>query len=79
MTDEMPLDIVRKRFMLQPQFLLMALTEDALAFLVSSLNIFVGMILANCHKADPLWQLIQHIMKMPFYIIHDITCAHTHP
>ena len=79
MTDEMPLDILGQLLVFLAQFLLMTLAEDTLSFSISGLDIFVGMILANCHKADTLWQLAQHLMKMPFYIIHDITCAHTHP
>ena len=79
MTDEMPLDIRRQRRMFLSQFLLVALTEDTLSLGIGRLDILIGMILANGHQADPLWQLAQHLTKMTFYIIHGLTGAHRHP
>ena len=63
MTDEMPLDILRQLLVLQTQFLLMALAEDTLALGIGSLDIFVRVVLGNCHKAYTLWQCIKHLVK----------------
>ena len=62
MTDEMPLDILRQRLVLQTQFLFVTLTENALSLLVGGLNILIGVILGNCHKAYTLWQCVQYTM-----------------
>ena len=58
MTDEMPLYILGQLFVLLTEFLFMALAEDTLSLLISRLNIFVGVVLGNCHKAYTLWQCV---------------------
>ena len=70
MTDEMPLYVLRQSLHLLGKLLLMALAEDALTFGVSSLNILVGMKLADSHQTDTGRQTAQHLMKVSFYIIH---------
>ena len=62
MADEMPLDILGQRLVFLPQFLLVTLTKDALALLIGSLIILVGVILGKCHKAYTLWQCVQYTM-----------------
>ena len=62
MTDEMPLDILGQLHVFLPQFLLVALAEDALSLLVGGKDIFIGVILGNCHKAYTLWQCVQYTM-----------------
>jgi hypothetical protein len=42
------------------QLLLMALTEDTLALGIGGLNIFIRVVLGNCHKANALWQCIEY-------------------
>ena len=71
MTDKMPLYVLRQGLHLLGKFLLMALAEDALTFGVSSLNILVGMKLADSHQSDTSRQAAQHLMKISFYIIHS--------
>ena len=55
MSDEVPFDITGQRSMLLAQFLFVALTKDALTLLVGCLDIFVGVILRDSHKAHTLW------------------------
>ena len=71
MTYEMPFYILRQGLHLLGKLLLMALAEDALTFGVSSLNILVGMKLADGHQTDTGRQTAQHLMKISFYIIHS--------
>ena len=66
----MPLYILRQGLHLLGKLLLMALAEDALTFGVSSLNLLVGMKLADSHQTDTSRQTAQHLMKISFYIIH---------
>ena len=54
MSDEMPTDILRQCLHFLAQFLFVALAECALAFDIGSLDIFVGMVLADSHKTDAL-------------------------
>jgi hypothetical protein len=58
----MPLDISRQRLMLQSQLLLVTLTENTLALLVSCLDILVGVILRDSHKANALWQMVYNLV-----------------
>ena len=56
MTDKMPLNILRQRLVFLAQLLLVALAKRTLTLGVGSLNILVGMILADGHQTDALWQ-----------------------
>ena len=64
MTDEMPLNILGQRLVFLTQFLFVTLTENALSLLIGGLNILIGVILGNCHKAYTLWQCVKHLMKL---------------
>ena len=69
MTYEMPLDILRECLHLLAKFLFVALTEDALTFVISRLYILVRMILTNSHKADTLWQISKYVSQMTLNVV----------
>ena len=69
MADKMPLDVLRQRLVLLAQFLLVALAEDALTLGVGGLDILVRVILGNCHKANTLWQRIEHLVQVTFNVV----------
>ena len=52
------------------QFLFVTLTEDTLSLGIGSLDIRVGVVLGNCHKANPLWQCIEYLVQMTFNVEH---------
>ena len=70
MTDEMPPDIAGQRLDFLTQFLLVALAKNPLTFGIGSLDLFVGVILADGHQADTLWQVAQHLAEITFYVVH---------
>ena len=64
MTNKMPFDICGQSLVLLAQFLLMTLAKHTLTLLVSSLDILVGVILRDSHKANALWQSIENLVQI---------------
>ena len=74
----MPLDIRRQRLVFQSKLLLVTLAENTLALLISSLDILVGVILRDSHKANALWQMVYNLVQMGFnVVIHDYCCSYS--
>ena len=63
--------------MFLPEFLFVALAKDALSLLVGRLDIFVGVILGNCHKADTLWQTVEYLMQMTLNVVVHDYCSYS--
>ena len=70
MTDEVPDDVAGQRLMLELEFLLMALAEDALSLLVGGLYILIGVVFTDCHKAYALWQCVNHSVQVSLDVVH---------
>ena len=69
MTNEVPFDVLWKCLHLLGKFLFMALTEDALPFLVSRLDIFIGMKFADGNEANAIRQVAENFSEVSLYII----------
>ena len=69
-TDEVPDDVLRQRLVLHLQLLLVALAEHPLALLVSGLDVFIGVILADGHQPDTLGQRVEHTVQVSLNVVH---------
>ena len=77
MADKVPFDILRQRKMLLAQLLFVTLAKHTLTLLVGCLDILVRVIFRDSHKANTLWQCIEHLVQMGFNVVihHRIVCV----
>ncbi len=63
----MPFNVFRQLPDLILQLLLVAFTKNTLAGIVSSLYIFLWMVLTNSYEPDTFWQASSHRIQVVYY------------